>query len=699
MAKTVQDHIARLRSIGDRPRATGSTGSMGATGNIGEQVSRLRAIAAERGQQINSIQDLIKAWEEEDLDVMELLKNIPSSAYQFGSDVVDAVSDPVGMATNIGKVGVGIADLPFRAAGTEATGLQREGREALGQMASQMAGSLTPSALTERPVEGLANLAVGSGSALKGLSGLAKLGRMPGVAQTLQTAGKAAMAADPTVLPFKAAGAATRATGRGAARMATAAGERASTAGSGVRGKASELGSRVSASIGGTSPTGKKVPLWKEIIAGGLAFTTGTSPGTILLAMEKARGGFGDIIRNARKDREGAWEDIAKRLAKATEKAKVNKDNLFQQAKNDIRESKVLEEVVPHSDMVPGIESLLNRYGIELIKEVKPNSVDVGKLPAGAAGRYDDIPITTENAASTYTNYKVKFSDRSAVAERGVNRKTIEREVEALLNKQMRDGRDQFDAFTVEHVMNRRNLLNDSISAISPLDDVSRSTRAILSDLRTQMGTTFRQRIDAHPDLDTSYLGRYEDAMIQLDEFESMLGVSPSTLTGQGKFQEGFKTEFQTKMNKALTEGREGAFKRLRELEEIGEDNTIVARMVGAAMQPLLGSGLVVKSEISQAFRAAAGMGAGLWQAPAVILFSPRAVNELLIKAYGPNGPTMAGARAQAQTLVQSVRAMQPKLRPLGIDLKELAKEGVTVGILLERLQETADAEEQQMRK
>ena len=692
MAISVQDQIARLRSIGDRPRATGSTGSMGsmgATGSIGEQVSRLRAIAAERGQQINSIQDLIKAWEDEDLDVMELLKNIPSSAYQFGSDVVEAVSDPVGMATNIGKVGVGIADLPFRAAGTEATGLQREGREALGQMASQMAGSLTPSALTERPVEGLSNLAVGSGSALKGLSGLAKLGRMPGVAKTLQTAGKTAMAADPTVLPFKAAGAATRAAGRGAARMATAAGERASSAGGGVRGKASELGDRVSASIGGTSPTGKKVPLWKEIIAGGLAFTTGTSPGTILLAMEKARGGFGDIIRNARKDREGAWEDIAKRLAKATEKAKINKDNLFQDAKNAIRESKVLEEVVPHAEMVPGIESLLNKYGVKLVEKRKPNQQEI----------YRDKGIKrTEQTGDPYTEYDVVFDEGSAVADQGANQAAIIKQVQELLNDHITDGPNKINAFTVEHVMNRRNKLDDSISIISPLDDVSRSTRAILSDLRTQMGTTFRQRIDAHPELDTSYLGRYEDAMIQLDEFESMLGVSPSTLTGQGKFQEGFKTEFQTKMNKALTEGREGAFKRLRELEEIGGDNTIVARMVGAAMQPLLGSGLVVKSEISQAFRAAAGMGAGLWQAPAVVLFSPRAVNELLIKAYGPNGPTMAGARAQAQTLVQSVRAMQPKLKPLGIDLKELAKEGVTVGILLERLQETADAEEQQMR-
>jgi len=686
------DRIAKLRSLGDR---TGAGESTGFSGDFGSKVSQLRALAAERGQQINSIQDLIKAWEEEDLDVMELLKNIPSSAYQFGSDVVEAVSDPVGMATNIGKVGVGIADLPFRAAGTEATGLQREGREALGQMASQMAGSLTPSALTERPVEGLANLAVGSGSALKGLSGLAKLGRMPGVAQTLQTAGKAAMAADPTVLPFKAAGAATRATGRGAARMATAAGERASTAGSGVRGKATELGDRVSASIGGTSPTGKKVPLWKEIIAGGLAFTTGTSPGTILLAMEKARGGFGDIIRNARKDREGAWEDIAKRLAKATEKAKINKDNLFQQAKNEINRTDVLKEVVPHAEVVPGIESLLNKYGVKLVKESIPNQRVTSFYPGGVGQKR----TRTEKTGDPYTEYEVVFDEGSAVADQGANQAAIRKQVKELLNDHITDGPNKINAFSLEHVMNRRNKLDDSISIISPLDDVSRSTRAILSDLRTQMGNTFRQRIDAHPELDTSYLGRYEDAMIQLDEFESMLGVSPSTLTGQGKFQEGFKTEFQTKMNKALTEGREGAFKRLRELEAIGGDNTIVARMVGAAMQPLLGSGLVVKSEISQAFRAAAGMGAGLWQAPAVVLFSPRAVNELLIKAYGPNGPTMAGARAQAQTLVQSVRAMQPKLKPLGIDLKELAKEGVTVGILLERLQETADAEEQQMRK
>jgi hypothetical protein len=176
-----------------------------------------------------------------------------------------------------------------------------------------------------------------------------------------------------------------------------------------------------------------------------------------------------------------------------------------------------------------------------------------------------------------------------------------------------------------------------------------------------------------------------------------MLGLGPEMVSEAGKFGDGVKLESIRKMQRALNEGNENVLNRIRGLEDIAQDNTIMARMVGAAMQPLLGSGLVVKSEISQAFRAAAGLGAGLWNAPAVVLFSPRAVNELLVRMGGPGGMAMgAAARGQAQALVQSVRAMQPKLKPLGIDLKDIAKEGMTIGVLLERLNEVANAEEQQ---
>jgi hypothetical protein len=71
-------------------------------------------------------------------------------------------------------------------------------------------------------------------------------------------------------------------------------------------------------------------------------------------------------------------------------------------------------------------------------------------------------------------------------------------------------------------------------------------------------------------------------------------------------------------------------------------------------------------------------------------------VNEILLRMPERN----AAVRRNVQQLVQSVRAMQPKLKPLGINLKsDIAKEGVTIGVLMERLQETAQAEEEQTRR
>jgi hypothetical protein len=39
-----------------------------------------------RGRQITSIEDFLEAWEEEDVDLLELLGNIPGSAVQFRSE-------------------------------------------------------------------------------------------------------------------------------------------------------------------------------------------------------------------------------------------------------------------------------------------------------------------------------------------------------------------------------------------------------------------------------------------------------------------------------------------------------------------------------------------------------------------------------------------------------------------------------------
>lgn len=179
------DELRRFKALPRQGR-----GRMPRTDDREDLLRRFREKFGGRRKQIDSIEDFVKAWEEEDVDIMELLSNIPGSAMEFGGDVVSALGDmitsPVETAKTLGSLGVGVADLPFRAAGVEAEGLQKHGRETLGQLAGAMAGSVTPSGITKRPVEALANLAVGGDAALKGLGALSRVGRMPQVAQQLK---------------------------------------------------------------------------------------------------------------------------------------------------------------------------------------------------------------------------------------------------------------------------------------------------------------------------------------------------------------------------------------------------------------------------------------------------------------------------------------------------------------------------------
>ena len=668
-------------------------------------VRRFREKFGGRRKQIGSIEEFLKAWEEEDIDIMELLSNIPGSAMEFGGDVASAlgeiVTSPIETAKALGTLGVGVADLPFRAAGAEATGIQKSGREALGGLVGSIAGSATPSGITKRPVEALANLAIGGGTALKGLGALSRVGKMPQVAQTLQKAGKTAMAADPTTMPFRAAGAGLRAAGRITKKGAQATG----------RGIGKAAGS-----IRGVSAAGETIPLWKELIASGLAFTTGTSVNTILLTMEKASAKLGDVIRNARRDRAGAWEDIIKRGAKATETIRDEAGAMFDEFKQKLSRvdkdtgTSAYDVPVAHGAIADGIEKTLKKHNITLTRRVeldKPKLVDISDSPPGgftAETMGMGLSTTQELAPVRRVKYTVEFDagDRkTTISDMGRNREIIEKRVEDLLNKYEVVPNDP-DAFTLGHLWDEQHKIGDVISTLSPLNEISASTRAVFSDIRSQLSKSFKSHAKERLDSDAmAAMGKYEDAKIALDEYADLTGITPGMVTAEGKLSQGLKNASVSKMNQALNEGKEHVLKRLRDLEQASGDDEMLARMVGASMSPLFGSGLVVKSEISQAMRALLALGTGMWNTPAIMFFSPRAVNEILLQAFGStkirNIPP--AAKRNLQQLVQSVRAMNPKLKPLGIDLRDLAKEGVTIGILMERLQETAQAEEEQTRR
>lgn len=694
------DELRRFKALPRQGR-----GRMPRTDDREDLLRRFREKFGGRRKQIDSIEDFVKAWEEEDVDIMELLSNIPGSAMEFGGDVVSALGDmitsPVETAKTLGSLGVGVADLPFRAAGVEAEGLQKHGRETLGQLAGAMAGSVTPSGITKRPVEALANLAVGGGTALKGLGALSRVGRMPQVAQQLKKAGETAMKADPTTMPLRAAGPSLR-----AAKAATGAALRPVVEKSGKAYQAArrKVSDDFGESLRGVSTTGQKIPLWKELIAAVLGFTTGTSPSTILMTMEKARiPGMGDIIRNARRDRAGAWEEIVKRGAKDTQKLKQSANSMFDELKKklsakDETGTSAYDAPVAHGAIADGIEKTLNKYGITLRRTPGTDKEAWGRLedqPGGGQARRKLPPVER-------VKYTVEFHDDTTITTKGANRKNIKDSVEKLLND-YNIVADDPGAFKLGHVRTMGQRMRDELNAMSAKDEVSASTRAVFTAIQKQLGDAFKENASRHKLLGEEVslvFGKYENAMIALDEYADLLGISPDMVTGAGKLKDGLKNASISKMNQSLNEGKQHMLKRLQDLEELSGDKELLARMIGAAMQPLFGAGLVVKSEISQALRAIAALSATIWTVPASLVFSPRAVNEILLRMPEGNAAVRAAYKRNATELVKNFRAMQSKLKPLGINLKsDIAKEGVTIGVLMERLQETAQAEEEQTRR
>ena len=694
------DELRRFKALPRQGR-----GRMPRSDDREDLLRRFREKFGDRRKQIDSIEDFVKAWEEEDVDIMELLSNIPGSAMEFGGDVVSALGDmitsPVETAKTLGSLGGGVADLPFRAAGVEAEGLQKHGRETLGQLAGAMAGSVTPSGITKRPVEALANLAVGGGTALKGLGALSRVGRMPQVAQQLKKAGETAMKADPTTMPLRAAGPSLR-----AAKAVTGAALRPVVEKSGKAYQAArrKVSGDFGESLRGVSTTGQKIPLWKELIAAVLGFTTGTSPGAILLTMEKARiPGMGDIIRNARRDRAGAWEEIVKRGAKDTQKLKQSANSMFDELKKklsaeDETGTSAYDAPVAHGAIADGIEEALNEYGITLRRTLGTDKEAWGPLEdqlGGGQARRKLAPVER-------VKYTVEFHENTTITTKGNNRKNIKDSVEKLLNDYSIVADDP-GAFKLGHVRTMGRRMRDELKTMSATDEVSASTRAVFAAIQKQLGDAFKENASRHKLLGEEVslvFDKYENAMIALDEYADLLGISPDMVTDAGKLKDGLKNASISKMNQSLNEGKQHMLKRLQDLEELSGDKELLARMIGASMQPLFGAGLVVKSEISQALRAIAALSATIWTVPASLVFSPRAVNEILLRMPEGNAAVRAAYKRNATELVKNFRAMQSKLKPLGINLKsDIAKEGVTIGVLMERLQETAQAEEEQTRR
>jgi hypothetical protein len=250
------------------------------------------------------------------------------------------------------------------------------------------------------------------------------------------------------------------------------------------------------------------------------------------------------------------------------------------------------------------------------------------------------------------------------------------------------------EAVSMEDLMNFRRSIDDALNAAS--SDASGEARVALGKMRGIVA----DRLNEIPGY-AETMRDYEEASSALFTFDAELGLRPGNLR-DGAIRNTKVSDVVGKMFGTLVAPRETAFGALGDLEKRGGDASITPAMVGAGSSPLFGSGLVVKSEISQSFRAlaafAVGKGVGaLTGLPAGLIFSPRGVNEAALTLIERGIPELAvargeqamgkarGARDSAAGLITAARKANDSTG--GTLAKQAIKEGWTLGQLFERLQ------------
>ena len=232
--------------------------------------------------------------------------------------------------------------------------------------------------------------------------------------------------------------------------------------------------------------------------------------------------------------------------------------------------------------------------------------------------------------------------------------------------------------------------LKDEINNIA-YDDKARSAKRYLTRVHDQIAEKLNQATEgAHGELMRSYA----DKMKVLDAADEVFSIDPRKAVEVADLKTG-KNAYGS-LASALADSPDellnlDQFERVA--RESGGSGDLIASLVGSAFNPLFGSGLVVKSEISQIGRNIAdnitrfgtGIATTVFSTPAILLFSPRAIGAIVPRLV-EGGMRLEDATRTARNLVKQVQAIGKKT-----GINKVALEGVTLGQLIERLNEDAE--------
>ena len=539
----------------------------------------------------------------------------------------EVLSDPVAAAKGIYNVGSGVVDTVTG----DDTPESRMAKDAYYQFAGEIED------FEERPVRAAVNLAaIGAGLATGG-AGLAT--RAPRAASVLAKAGKALDVLDPVATTARAAKALVKAP--------YTVPKKAVETVAGVTEDAAQQGSR---------------GLLGQVFDSFLGFTTGTSNTALQKVREFAASDKADVMREFRKDSEKGRLRVVDKYVDDYRKIKQAASDDYEAAKKAMIKGKIWNTRIGQTDT-------------DALSQLR-SAVNEALRESGAT-----IKMSTDGSAS------IDFPYEQASMAAG-SRKVIQKTLDEIISpdfSQLPNGID------IAYVDKLKKQISDEISSISALDGTSKQARRALSKIENNLRGILNEASEGrYGDL----MRPYREKMETLEAADDFFSIRPSdAVKVKGKE---VKSGGYGRLAQALND-RSDTYAALQQFEDMaaksGGSGDLVASLTGTVFNPLFGSGLVVKAEISQLGRQLTQIGTAITSIPALALFSPRAVAEITQRLVSAGVP-FRRARANASALVSNFNRMNNKINktlPGDLTFRDGLREGVTLGQLIERLNEDAE--------
>ena len=613
--------------------------------------------------------------------------DIKETAGEEFSALGEVISDPGQAISGIGMALEGTADI----AGEKVFGSLYEPRDPRrAEMVRQMAGQFGEEIknVEERPVRSLVNLASLATLPLTG-GGAALARTAPRASKLLSTLGKAADVIDPVTGAAKIAGKAYR----------------------GVRGKVSKAGEKVASMAEDTGAATKTKPRLRDafgqVFDSVLGFTTGTSQTALERLRRYVGEGKGNVIRDFRKDKTKGRLRVVNKYIEDHKKIREQAKDDYKIAEQVMEERGLFDRALGNSneEILTDLRNIVDNALVDSKASVKRGQTDpkLGyskaslNFPYGgtkiaeptqrkinevldkvinldAARFYDDLkPVRTQ--AEQYA-----YETRLEMKKRGFGQQEFKIDadmpIEPIPEK----------LIDVRYLESLKKQLKDEINSIA-YDDKARGAKMYLTKVHDGLAAKLNQATDgAHGEL----MRGYAEKMKVLDAADEVFSIDPRKAVEVADLKT--RKGAYGSLASALGENPDELLN-LEQFERVaresGGSGDLIASLVGSAFNPLFGGGLVVKSEISQLGRDLARLGGGIattvFQTPAIALFSPRAVGAIVPRLIA-GGMFAEDATRTARNMVKQVQAIGKKT-----GINKVALEGVTLGQLIERLNEDAE--------